>query len=693
MRYRRYLSPKLLVLLPLVIILIAAIACGADDATATPQPTATPVDIGAIASGVQEAVKETVGQALGQVLTAADVQQIVSDAAGEALSAEDVQKIVAETAGEALSAEDVQNIVAQAVEASAGEALTAGDVQKIVAKAVATPTPMPTAAPSFEWMAPAFVKNGKHGGIIPMQAINLRLNTDPHQASGALDASLSSGFWSQLMRWNFELELVGDLVRKWEITPEGSFIFSLYEGVTFSDGESLNADDVKFSLDRMVEEGRPRPNVGKVSPYYDSSEVIDERTIKVNVKIPGSPAFLEWLTVENLKIIGKHVGDAHPDPEELESFLSKTENINGSGPFLYKDFQEGVSFETERNPDYWKGDLPFIDGYKAFIITERTRLVAAYKAEQVLMPLFVTGLSVRDALTMTDELRGQVTVHWIGAASLDSLIINWEKPPYDDARLRRALYIGVDRLEWLNVNNAGRGFLGTPFPNPSWMTPAHDVVGTWPGFRYVDKHTGEPILVPYDNDDAVKDPLDILKAKALLAEAGFDEDNPFKVVHNSFNIPYHSDASLILREQLKRIGVKMEIKLLDVATNFKATREGDYAMTGLSRDTDIQDSDSFLQNFYMPGGVPFWTTIDIPRISEIFTLSSREFDPDKRQVLIREAGNILRQGENSQLGIAWTIRQPMPVNNMVQHYRPGRILQENFMRDDIWLSEPERFTK
>ena len=48
------------------------------------------------------------------------------------------------------------------------------------------------------------------------------------------------------------------------------------------------------------------------------------------------------------------------------------------------------------------------------------------------------------------------------------------------------------------------------------MTPPHEVVGTWPGFRYVDKHTGEPILVPYGNPDAVKDPLDIVKAKALL---------------------------------------------------------------------------------------------------------------------------------------------------------------------------------
>ena len=108
----------------------------------------------------------------------------------------------------------------------------------------------------------------------------------------------------------------------------------------------------------MVEEGRPRPKTGKIRRYYDSSEVIDDRTIKVNLKIPSSPAFLQLLAVENYKVIGKHVGDAHPDLDERAEFLNNDpQNINGSGPFMFKDFQEGVLVEWQRNPNYWKEGL------------------------------------------------------------------------------------------------------------------------------------------------------------------------------------------------------------------------------------------------------------------------------------------------------------------------------------------------
>ena len=693
MRYQRYLSPKLLVLLPLVIILIAAVACGSDEPTPTPQPTATPVDLGAITTGVQEAVKATVGEALGQVLSADDVQRIVREQAGRSLSAADVQKIVAETAGASLSAEDVQSIVERAMEASAGEELSAADVQRIVARAVATPTPVPTSAPSLEWMQPAFVKNGKYGGVIPMQAIILRFHADPHQQTGPLEASVSSEFFNQLLRYDHEdrHRLVGDLAKDWQLNPDGSYTFTLYEGATFLDGESVNADDVKYSMDRMVEEGEGiiRPRTGLIRPYLDSTEVIDERTVKINLKIPGSPAFLEWLTVGNLKIMAKHVGDAHPNPVELQDFLSEPENINGGGPFMWKEFQEGVSFETQKNPNYWREGLPFVDGYQQFLMRDRTKIFAAYKAEQVLMTSFVTGLAIRDSLTLAEDLKGQVVVHFMGAnATIDSLITNWERPPFQDPLIRRAVYIGLDRLEWLNVNNAGRGFLGTPLKGGSWMTPPHEVVGTWPGFRYVDKHTGEPILVPYGNKDAVKSPLDIQKAKALLAEAGFDENNQLTIVHNAIDIPYHRDGAVILREQFKKFGVNLEIKLIASPANRVETREKNFHMTAFSRDAPLLDSDSLLQAFYMPGGAANWTTINIARINEIFELSARESDPEKRQVLIWEASEILRQGESSQLGIAWMDRYEQPVNVKVQNYRAPRTLLENFMyREWFWLAE------
>ena len=770
-----------------MIILVAAIACGADDATpvppaatATPAPTPTPVDLSAITSGLQEAVKATVGRALMEQaagaekpLSQAELQSLVARAVEasvpEGTSAEEIRKMVTEaveatteeglsgaeiadlvsksvakTAAEAFAAQesglspedlrtlveravesavppetspleirrmvedavkaaaqpgltkdDVRELVTSAVSEAAGDALTAEDVQKIVAKAVATPTPLPAAAVTFEWVQPAFMSQGKHGGVVPMSVLVWRTNWDPHQGSSLLEPAINSGFWNQLMRFDHQDKdkLVGDLVKTWALTSDGEYVFKIYEGARFHDGETVNADDVKWSLDRMVEEGRPRPKANLIGAYYESSAVIDERTVQIKLKIPGSPAFLQYLTVENMKVLPKHVGDQFSDPEKLEEFLNDTNNINGSGPFLFVDFKDGVSVEWKRNPDYWKDGLPFLDGIRMFLIPDTTRLIGAFKAEQVLMPNFGdTGMGVRDLLAAQNEWGDQIQLHWLGGTNLDVFIVNHEIPPFDDPRLRAALYIGIDRLDHINTLIAGRGKMGMPFYPDTWMSPPDEVVGTWPGFRYVDKHTGEPVLVPYGRDDVVKDPRDIAKAKALLAEAGFTDENPLKVKYRAFNLAFHSSVAQFGRAMFLRFGLEAEISLNDVSANFSKIRDGDYQLFHLTRAADTLDSDDVLAQNYVEGaGSPTWETIRDDAVIDIYHRSQMESDPDKRQALVFQASEIVRRGGFNIIGIAWIDRYALPVNRKVKNFRAARLLGENYIHEAIWLDTPDDF--
>lgn len=714
MAYNRFFSPKFLVLLPLLAVLMVGLACGGDSepvATPTLQPTATPVDVAAITQALTAAIQGSIEEALkkqegetDEPISPEELQQLVERAVEASVPPgtspleiqQMVQQAIEASSQPGLSTEDVASLIAQTIAESSGEELTAEDVRKIVEQAVATSTPLPIAAVTFEWEQPTWVRNGKYGGVLPMSSLNWRINWDPHQQTGLLDSAVSSGFYSQLMRWDYQDrdKLIGDLVKTWELTADGGYLFKLYEGATFLDGESVNADDVKFSLDRMVEEGRPRPKTGKIRRYYDGSEVIDDRTIKVNLKIPSSPAFLQFLAVENFKVIGKHVGDAHPDLDERAEFLNNNpQNINGSGPFMFKDFQEGVLVEWEKNPDYWKEGMPFLDGIRMFLIEDANRLVPAYKTEQVLMPNFGdTGMGVRDLTAAQEQWGNQIVVHWLGAPELDVLFVNFEKPPFDNPDVRQAFYVGIDRVEHINTLLDGRGKMGTPFFPDSWMTPSDEVVGTWPGFRYVDKDSGEPVLVPYDNDNVMKDPRDIQLAKELLAKAGYTEDNPLKFTYNAFALPYHSSVAQLMREQFKRFGVEAEINPRDVASGFADTRAGSYQMSHVTRAGDIRDSDDLLLGNYMPGGVSSWENIDIPEINEIFRTSSREADPDIRQEQIRRAGDLLRQnGKTTQIGVAWVDRYALPVNSKVKNFRVGRLLGENYIHESIWLEDPIQF--
>ena len=379
--------------------------------------------------------------------------------------------------------------------------------------------------------------------------------------------------------------------------------------------------------------------------------------------------------------------------ERAEFLNNNPQNINGSGPFMFKDFQEGVLVEWEKNPDYWKEGMPFLDGIRMFLIEDANRLVPAYQTEQVLMPNFGdTGMGVRDLTAAQKQWGNQIVVHWLGAPELDVLFVNFEKPPFDNPDVRQAFYVGVDRVEHINTLLDGRGKMGTPFFPDSWMTPSDEVVGTWPGFRYVDKDSGEPVLVPYDNDNVMKDPRDIQLAKELLAKAGYTEDNPLKFTYNAFALPYHSSVAQLMREQFKRFGVEAEINPRDVASGFADTRAGRYQMSHVTRAGDIRDSDDLLLGNYMPGGVSSWENIDIPEINEIFKTSSREADPDIRQEQIRRAGDLLRQnGKTTQIGVAWVDRYALPVNSKVKNFRVGRLLGENYIHESIWLEDPIQF--
>ena len=108
-------------------------------------------------------------------------------------------------------------------------------------------------------------------------------------------------------------EIVPDLAESWGISDDGLvFTFNLHDHVVWSDGEPFTASDASFSLERMVEEGKPRPRAGLIRQYYESSSIIDDHTIEVTLKFPAA-AFLNVLGMEYVKILPKHVVEAGVD--------------------------------------------------------------------------------------------------------------------------------------------------------------------------------------------------------------------------------------------------------------------------------------------------------------------------------------------------------------------------------------------
>ena len=561
---------------------------------------------------------------------------------------------------------------------------------------LSTPTPVPVATPVPAGFQAPFIKEGKHGGKVPMQFVCEEARWDPHQAATACGAGLWSPLYNQVMMYNHTnpTEVIGDLAKSWDLSDDGmSYTFVLHEA-KWSDGMPVTAADVGFSLDRMVEEGQPRPRVKSIAPYYAGSEVADDTTLKVNLKFANAPAFLQYLAVDYMKVLPKHIADQHPDKTELGEFLNVPENGVGSGNMVFKSYLRGDRYVYERNADYFKAPLPFFDAHHGFFINEKSRVIAAYKTEQVLMSnIGATRLQPRDYATAEAQMDNKVNLHVMVPTTIINVIMNFTKPPFDDVRLRKVVQLASDRLAVLNTVNAGFGKLGTPFFPDSWMTPPDEVVATWPGYRYVDKNTGEPVLDYYGKEvgiDVVKDPRDIEAAQSLMEEAGFGPDNRVSVFVVSQTGTWTS-VSQLLQQHLKEIYMDLDINQVPGSESFAAMASGEYEITGNPHGANIIDSDDLFNVVYTPGGARNQLNWEDPRINDFFARSSKEFDPTNRQQIIWEAGDLLRQGEGHWMGVIWGASWHFIVSKRINNFFPPQTLQQGMTHEHLWLEDSSGF--
>ena len=337
----RLLKSRWMLTLPILLVLAAAVACGGDDATPpptpTPQPTPTPVDFSALTSeirgivdeGIQgieglsaedvESIVDAAIAAIPEGLSSSDVQTIVGSAIAaipEGLSAAEVQTIVATAISaipEGLSAADVQAIVAQAIseipegltveqmEAAIKSAVDEG-VQRAVSEAVAQIPPTATPSPGD-----GMVVDGEYGGSITLYNYAYASHFDLHVAP-ALDSTRGArAAFNGLVHYNYKdpREVICDLCTDWTLSDDGlKYTFNINPAATWQNGSPVSASDIKYSLDRMVEAGEPRPRAGAIKAYYESSTVIDPTTIDVTMSFPAG-AFLKFLALDYMTMVSE----------------------------------------------------------------------------------------------------------------------------------------------------------------------------------------------------------------------------------------------------------------------------------------------------------------------------------------------------------------------------------------------------
>lgn len=483
-----------------------------------------------------------------------------------------------------------------------------------------TPLPLATAAPV-----------GVYGGHATILNVGYPEVWDPHLAGTLLANAAISPMYNQVVEFNplKPEEVIGDLATGWEVSPDGqTYIFKLHDHVTWWDGKPLTAEDVAFSINRMIEPGKPRPRVGLLRPMTRSVEVLDRHTVQVSLHYP-SPAFLRFLAVDYMKIVPKHVVEAGVD-------INVWENIVGSGPFKIKAARRGDSVTYEKNPRYFKTGRPYLDGLTIVAITDAGTAAATIKAGKILMTTGVSALSLDDMLKLEKELPGKYAVHWQSTVTDGWHVFgNVEKEPWKDLRVIRALRLATDQQEQQKAFGAGRYKLGAPFPVDSWYGSTTEELLRLPGYR-----------LP-------KAP-DIAAAKALLQAAGYDPPAKLgKRVLNTGTVSFLPDAAQLWAAQMKRnLSLEIEIKIVDGPTAIKAHTAGDYDLGIWGYAYNIDDPDDYVNAIYGPGSRNY-TRWKHPKFLELLAQQSREVDAARRRQILRTMEEFLLTVEDPYIPLNW----------------------------------------
>lgn len=465
------------------------------------------------------------------------------------------------------------------------------------------------------------------GAVIAIQLEPPHL--DPTSAAaGAIDEVLYANVFEGLTRFAADGSVVPGLAASWDVSEDGTvYTFHLREGVTFHDGSSFDAEDVKFSLDRARAEGSTNAQKGLFAGITDVT-VVDAKTVQVTLNAPNGafPFNMAW-------------GDAViVAPESIEGIKQKP---IGTGAFRFTQWVQGDRLEMEKNPDYW-GEPAKLDGVTFRFISDPSAAFAAVMAEDI--DAF-RGYPAPENLSLFEaDPRFQVLV---GSTEGEAVLaINHRKAPLNDLRVRQAISHAIDRQALIDGAMFG---IGTPIG--SFFAPHNPA--------YVDQ--------------TAKSAYDPEKAKALLAEAGVTD---LSLVLKLPPPAYARRGGELIASQLRSVGITTSIEAQEWPQWLETTFGGahDYDLTIVAH-TEPMDIGIFANPEYYFG-------YDSKAFQELYAKFSATADQAERSAMLGQLQEIL--ADDAAAGFLFQLPVPTVAKANLKGLWPNAPTQATDMTAVYW---------
>ncbi len=481
-------------------------------------------------------------------------------------------------------------------------------------------------------------EEGRQGGDLTIGMTNEPVTMDPHTSNDIPSAQLRTQIFDTLVAQDLDMEIGEGLATEWEQVDDNTWSFTLKEDVTFHNGSDFTAEDVKATIDRLID-----PAVGSSVAFMfemvEEIEVVDDHEVHFHTEYPFAP-LLSHLAHNTAGIMSKEVIDedyqnaldSADSDVSLEDYYEMREEGGDAFDELSEEISENLGQVIAEKPDGTNhlklqernpGENVVLEKFDEFHGEERNFETVTYRVipenQARLAELETGGIAVNDSVDAENmqRVREHEDTDIIDqqGLSMTYLAFNYEKEPFDDENVRKAISHAIDRESIINEIQDGRGVLASTHISPS-------VIG----------HDESQDEMAYDLD----------QAREYLEQS--DHADGFDATIWISDDEVNRDIALFMQDRLSEIDINLEIEQYEFGTFLEMAEQGDHDMFMLQWITVTGDPDYGLYPMFhtesQDGSGNRWNYSN-PELDEVLEAGRQESDESTREEHYAEAQEIL----------------------------------------------------
>ena len=450
---------------------------------------------------------------------------------------------------------------------------------------------------------------------------------DPTVTSNSFATPFLANCFEGLVTYDEKGEVVPGNAESWESNDDlTQFTFHLRDGLKWSDGSDLTAEDYVYSALRVLTPSTTAEYLNMISDYvvngkeyYDGTvsaeevgvKALDDKTIQYTLKAPG-PYFVDLVSMQVYFPVQKATIEANGD-----KWTASAEAYVSNGPFKVTQINMGESYVLEKNDNYWDAENVTLEKLTYRYILDLSTALTAFENNEV---DGVRMVSSGDIARLKAEKAGLNTAPIYGTVYYN---FNCEKEPYNNPLVRKALNLAIDRDAIINNVAQLDAVPAFSFYAPGYVVDGKD-------------------LTDGRSDFGLSSTANPEEAKKALAEAGYPDGEGFPTIQLSF---YSDDNVKKIAEAVKEmweqnLGIKVEVSSADWAVFYSDVQAGNYEVAAMGWGADYINPMSFLPLMYTDD-ITNNANYSNPEYDAIVDQIKVEKDPEKFGELVKQADEIV----------------------------------------------------